>query len=433
MKSKMKKLSGTARQFEIEMSKEMVEETFTKVIEDIRKTAKIPGFRPGNAPVDIIRKTYREDAVDELKQRLIPKAYQAALEEHKIKPISYPEIADVELEPGEIFTFKAKVDIHPEINLRKYKGLKISTQKVSVKDDEVEETLTRFRNMHAEFIEIDRPLQKGDFGICNVETLLDGEIIAKKREDMWIEADKDASMLGMGEELCGLKKGDKKDIEKVLPENYPDKKYAGKKATFRIEIKETREKKLSDINDELAKKLGKDTMDEVRQEIRTQLIERKEADTRISMKNQIMEQLLKDHSFDLPGSMVARQLKVLMEKSENELTRKGVDAGTIESHKEKLKDQLSKEAENKVKLYFILGTIADRENIDVTDEETDNWLRPLADTYKQPFEEVKKYYQEHDLIDGLKEQLREEKTLDLLLSEAVIKTRATSDEKGGTA
>ena len=127
------------------------------------------------------------------------------------------------------------------------------------------------------------------------------------------------------------------------------------------------------------------------------------------MKNQIIEHLLKKHSFDLPESMVKRQLKVLMQKAEDELTQKGVKKEEIESHKEKLKEQLSKEAEGKVKLYFILDEIANRESIDVTSEEVDNWIKELADSYKQPFENVKKYYTEHNLIDGLKEQLREEK------------------------
>jgi len=224
----------------------------------------------------------------------------------------------------------------------------------------------------------------------------------------------------MGEELCGMKKGDKKDVEVTLPENYADKKYAGKKAVFKVEIKETKEKKLPELDDELAKKLGKNTMGEAREEIRTQLMERKEASSEIAMKNQILEQLFKKHPMDLPASIVERQLKVLMQKAENELAQKGVNKETIESHKEGLRAQLLKEAENKVRAYFILDAIADLEKIDVTDEEMDNWLKSLADSYNQPFDNVKKYYQDHDLLGGLKEQLREEKTLDFLLAEAVI-------------
>ncbi|MEA3488732.1 MAG: trigger factor [Candidatus Omnitrophota bacterium] len=420
MKSKIKKLNGTTKEFFVEMPKETVDRMFDEVLEGIRKTAKIPGFRPGNAPLDIVRKNYSEDAADEVKRRLIPQAYQQALQKHEIRPVSYPEISEVLIGLSGILTFKARVDAHPEINLRKYKGLKVTRNKISVTDEEITETLERLRNMNAEFPEIDRPIEKGDFGICDIETFINGEVIAKKRENMWIEADKEVSLLGMGEELCGLKKGDRKDIEVTLPENYPDKKYAGKKAVFRVEVRDVKEKKLPELDDELAKTLGKNSLDEAREEIRTQLLERKEANEKVNMKNQIMEQLLDRHSFDLPASMVSRQLKVLMERAENELSSKGVDKETIGSNREEMKGRLSKEAERKVRLYFMLDKIGDREGIDVSEEEIDSWLRSLADAYNKPLEEVEKYYKEHDLISGLKEQLREDKTVDFLLSEAVV-------------
>ncbi|MFH1394703.1 MAG: trigger factor [Candidatus Omnitrophota bacterium] len=420
MKSKMKKLDGTSIQFEIEMSKEKVNEIFDEVFSDIQKTANIKGFRQGKAPMDIIKKMYNGDASDEVKKRLIPRAYQMVLEKHSINPASYPEVWDVNIADTGEFKFKIKVDTCPEIKLKNYKGLKVVAEKISVTDKEVEEALIRIQNIYSEFIDVDRPIKKDDFAVCNVETFSDGEVIAKKRENMWIEASKEVSLLGMGEELCGLKIGDKKDIEVTLPENYPDKKYAGRKATFKVEIKQTKEKKLPELNDEFAKKMGKDTFEDAKIELKQQLLERKEADSKIRMKNQLMGTLLKDYSFDLPVSMVERQLKVLMERAEEELLQKGVDKETIQEHKEKLKKQLQKEAENKVKLYFILDRIASDENIDSTEEEIDNWLKALSVSYQKPFEEIKKYYQEHNLIGGLKEQLREEKTLDFLLQEAEV-------------
>ncbi len=174
------------------------------------------------------------------------------------------------------------------------------------------------------------------------------------------------------------------------------------------------------MNDEFAKKIGKETMDDARNEVRAQLLERKQYNDKVAMKNQIMEQLLKKHAFDLPETMVARQLKVLTEKAENELKQKGVDEKTMESHKAELKDQLTRESENKVKLYFILDAIANIEKVESTDEETEEWIRNLAVSYNQPFDKVKEYYRENDLIGGLEEQIREDKTLDFLLDEAEI-------------
>jgi len=420
MKSKMKKLEGTAVQFEVEMPKETVDKVIDEVLKDIGKTAKMDGFRPGKAPLDIVRKAYHKDAVDEMKQRLLPSAYQEALNKHDIQPVSYPEVSEVMISPAGALSFKATVDTHPEVSVKKYKGIKVTAQKVKMTDDEVEEALERIRNMNAEFIDIEKQLDKGDFGICDVETRMGGEVISKKRENMWVEVDKDASMLGMGEKLEGMKKGEAKDIGVTLPENYPDEKYAGKEAVFSVVVKETKEKKLPELDDELAKKIGKDNLADARAEIRTQLMERKESNTRVSMKNQIMQELLNKCSFKVPGTMVAKQRKVLMDKARNDLLSKGVDEKAIEEHSSKLEEQLGKEAENKVRLYFILDEVANRENVEVADEEVDSWLGALAANYNQDLDSVKKYYEEHDLIGGLREQLREDKTLDLLVSEASV-------------
>jgi trigger factor len=420
MKSKIKKLEGTERHLEISLPPERVNKVLDETLEDIREKAQIPGYRQGKAPISLIRKSYEKDAIDEVKKRLIPEAYQQALNEHNIAPVSYPEISDIAIDLAGALSFKAKVDLHPEVKPRKYKGLKVTRHKINVKDEEVDEALSRIRNMHAEFIDKDTPMGKGDFGICDVEAFVEGKPISKKHENMWIEADKDSSLLGLGEELCGMGKGARKDVEVTLPENYPDKKYAGKKATFNIEVKEVKEKKLPDLNDDLAKKLEKDNMDQVRDEIRTQLMQKKEYNEKVNMKNQVMEQLLKKHLFNVPKSMVKRQLDVLLEKTQNELAQKGVDKETIESQKETLAGRLQQDAENKVRLYFILSEIAKEENINVEDEEVDSWLKSLADSYNQSLEKVKEYYKEKDLIDGLREQLREEKTLDFLVSEAVV-------------
>ena len=420
MKSKITKLDGTSRQFSVEVTKEVVSKMFDEVLADIRKEAVIPGFRKGNAPMDLIRKNYMKDAEDEVKRRLIPQVYQQALNEHEITPVSYPEVWDIKFELSGAMTFKAKADMQPEVRLADYKGITVRRDKARIGDEEIDEALSRIRNMFAEMLDVDRPVQKGDFGVCDVETFIDGRSVSKKRENMFIEADKDASFFGIGEELCGLAKGDLKEKEITLPENYPDKKFAGKKALFKMEIKGVKEKKVPALDGELAKKMGKEKIEDVRQEVSARILESKEEESRVAMKDQVVEFLLKKHSFDIPHTMVDRQLGVLLSKAEDELARKGADKSAIESNREDLKKKLLDNARDKVKLYFILEKIAEQENITVSEEDSDEWLKALAASLNRPFESVKKYYEEHDLIGGLNEQLREEKTLELLLDEASV-------------
>lgn len=420
MKSKVKKLPGTARELNIEMPKETVDKTVEEILSEFKKTAKIPGFRPGNAPIDIIRKKHQAEALEEAKSRLVARAYQAALEKHEVLPASYPEIFDLELKLSGELSFKARFDAQPEIDLKKYIGIPVTGKKVVVKEEEIDEALEKIRGMFAEFKDKEGALSGGDFAVADVESFIGDEPISKKRQNMWIEVSEKDSLLGIGKELEGLKKGETKNVEVTLPVNYPDVKYAGKRSVFKVEIKEVKQRSLPEVNDELAGKIGKTTVPELREEVKEQILSKKQENESISMKNQILEDLIKKHRFDLPGTMVERQLKVLMERAEQELASKGMDAKAIEEHKEKMRLSLRKEAENKVRVYFILEMIAEKEEITVSDREIDGWIEALARSYNKPFEEVKKYYTENDLIGGLYEQLKEEKTLDILLEKADI-------------
>ncbi len=420
MKSKVKKLTGTARELKIEMPKEAVEEAVEEILNEIKKTAKVPGFRPGNAPMDIIRKKHQDEAVEEAKSRLVARAYQNAIEQHDVSPAGYPEIFDLELNSSGELSFKAKVDAHPEIDLKKYTGINVKGKKVEVKGDEVDEALEKVRGMFAEFPDKEGVLKPGDFAVGDVESFIGDTSISKKRQNMWIEVSEEASLLGIGKELEGLKKGETKDVEVSLPENYPDKKYAGKKAIFKVEVKEVKEKKLPELDDAMAEKVGKPSIVELREEVKDQLMSKKQENENVAMKNQILEELIKKHKFDLPETMVGRQFKVLMERAENELASKGLEEDVIKEHKDKLTTSLMKDAANKVRVYFILDEISGKESITVSDDEVDAWIMALARSYNKPFEEVKKYYVQNDLVEGLYEQLKEEKTLDFLLEKAEI-------------
>lgn len=423
MKSKLTKLEGTGRQFNIEVTKELVSKAFDEVLEDIRKEATIPGFRQGKAPLDMIKKNFMKDAEEEVKRRLIPDAYQRALEDHGVTPVSYPEIWDIKMELSGTMSFKAKTDAAPEFDLAKYKEIKVKKEKISVDDKELDEALLRIRNMFAELADVDRVIKKGDFGVCDVETMIDGKPVAKKRENMMVEADKESSMLGMGEQIIGLSKGDKKEIVVDLPENYPDKKFAGKKAVLNVEVKGVKEKNVPELNDQLAAKLGKENVEGLRNEIKDRILSSKEDEAKIAMKDQIVEYLLKKHSFDLPPTMVKRQLEILTSRAEEELAQHGLDKEAIESKRPELQKKLAEDAKDKVKLYFLLDRIAEKESISVSGEDADEWLKALAASLNRPYENVKKYYEDHDLIGGLMEQLREEKALGFLLEEASVEEK----------
>ena len=407
---------------EVNIPAEVVNRTLEEVYKEIKKYAKISGFRPGSAPQDILEKHHGARAQEEMLKKIIPSAYRDAVNEQKINPVGLPEISDVRFTKDNDLFFKAKVEIRPVIKLKKYKGIKVKQSKVAVTDNEIEDSLKRLQQMHAQFqpIQDRKSVQKSDFAICDVEAFIEGKPITKKHENMWIEANKDASLLGIGEKLIGSNLGDTKEVELKLPENYPDKKYAGKDALFKVSIKELKEKKLPGIDDEFAKDLRSENLKTLKEDLKKQLLTKKEANSKIEMKNQILDKLLKDYKFTIPPSMAKRQFEILEKQLEEKLLSQGIHKDSVEEQKKGLEPKLREDADNKIKLYFILNAISEKENTTVTEEDIEERLQMIAQMSGQALDSVRQYYEKNHLIEGLWEQLKEEKTLELLLREAEI-------------
>ena len=311
--------------------------------------------------------------------------------------------------------------IFNNIKLKKYKGIEVTKNRISVSKEEKDEAIERLRNMYVAHRDADRPVRKGDYAVCDIEAFGEGKPISKKNNNLWILADKEASLLGMGEELIGLTKGQMEEIDTTLPENYPDKKYAGKRAMFKILVNGVKEKVLPEIDNDFCKKLNVENVEALAREIESQLFLRKENDLKIRMKNQILERLLKDTRFAVPSSLVKRQKEIFIKQLKDELLRKGVQEDDVLKKEKEFSIKMEKDAESRVRVYFILDDIARKENIDVTDEDIEGRIKNVAIQTGKPFEEVKKYYEKENLLGGLAEEIKETKVLDFLLKKAEIK------------
>ncbi|MBN1353278.1 MAG: trigger factor [Candidatus Omnitrophica bacterium] len=420
MKSRIKNIEECTKLLEIQMSADLVKKVTEEVYQEIKKVAKIPGFRVGMAPQDLLEKHHSKAVEEEVLKRLVPEGYKKALDTYRLVPVSFPRISKIDFKAGQNLNFEAEVDIRPSFKLKNYKKIQVKKKGISASKEEMDETLLKLRNMSARYNDVSRDLRKGDYAVCEVEAFVDGALITKKNQNMWILVDKEASLLGMGEELVGLAKGQKKEIEKKLPDNYPDKKYAGKTARFAIFVKEVKEKELPELNDEFAKGMNVENLEELKKDIGSQLFKRKENASRIDMQNQVLEKLLKDHRFNVPSNLVKRQKEVLQKRLETDLSQKGVPKDEIQKRINGMESQIEIDSKNKVQLYFILDDIARAEKIKVNEADIDKRLEAIAASFGKPFNEVKEYYQKEDLIGGLSEDIKESKVLELLLKEADV-------------
>ncbi|MFH1594371.1 MAG: trigger factor [Candidatus Omnitrophota bacterium] len=420
MKTRIKNVEDCTKILQVEIPVNLVKEMTEEVYKEIKKVAKVPGFRTGFVPQDLLEKHYSKDAREDILKRLIPEGYKKALENHNVSPVSFPRVFNINFESEKPLTFEAQVDTRPSFKLKSYKGIKVKKKRLSVSSEELDSALSRLQNTNAKYNDVKRPIGKGDYSVCEVEAFIDGRSITKKNKNMWIMADKEGSMLGLGEELVGMEKGQTKEIEAKLPDDYPDKKYAGKTAKFKVLVNEVKEKDLPPLDDNLAKSINIESLDQLKKEIEAQLFARKEMNLKIEMESQIIDRLLKDYKFSVPASMADRQKEVLSKRMEYELSRSGIQKDDVEKRIKELDPRLKEDAKDKVKIYFVLDDIAAKEDIKVDEADIESRLTSVAQSTGRSVEDVKEHYEKEDLLGGLSEEIKEAKVLEFLLKEADV-------------
>lgn len=421
VKTKAKTAAECTTLFEIEIPKETIDKAFEEVYDEISKVANIPGFRIGKAPKDIVRKRHVNEAKEEVLKRLIPEAYKKALTQANINPIAMPEISEISFEEGKPLSFKAKVETRPSFKLKDYKGIKVERKKATIKNEDVDKTLENLRGLNAKYTAVeDRPVQTGDDVVSALECFVDGKPIHKKRENLWLHVDKDSFLPALSDGMVGMKKGEERDIDVVLPDKYPVKTAAGKPARYHVKAKEIKSRALPDLDDAFAKDLGKDTLENLKKEIRDELERRMNLNIEIEMENQLLKKLMDDNIFQVPPSLVKRQIDLMVEDAKTRLMEKGFKREDLDKKDNEFREKFKDDAPRQVRLLFVLDEIARIEKISASDGDLENAYKSISGQTGEKTEKIKDYYEKKDLIDSLKDKLREEKTTRFLLDNAEI-------------
>jgi len=420
MKTKLIDQDGCKRVIEVEVSTGKVEDKFTEIYKEIGKVAEVQGFRRGNAPKDIIEKKYSARAAEEVLKELVSNSYDDAIEELKIIPVELPKISDVKLERGKPLTYKAEVDIRPAVKIKKYKGLKINKNKTKIGDTDVEKALDNLREIHAKFVSTDdRAVINDDYIICDLVCSSGGKQVFKK-EGMWLSVNKEGALKELYNAIIGMKKDEEKEIPVKLPKDYPDKNLAEKDVVYKVKINHIKEKKLPSLDNEFAKDLGKSTVEELKDAVKKDLIKRSEIAINEDMRNQLVNTLVKNSSFDVPESMASNQLENLVNNAKERMISQGVKEKDIESNTTTIREKLKPQATNQIKVLFLLGEIAQLENIKVEPSEIDKAVEVMAVQFKKDKKKLLEEYEQKNLLQHVVAQIREEKTIEFLLKEAEI-------------
>ena len=418
MKYKVTQNDKKQRVIEIHIPKEIVAEELERVYLEISKTAPLPGFRAGKAPIDLVKKRYQKEAREEVTKNLLADSFNKAVTESQITVLGSPEISDFEFAEGKGMSYKATVNTKPEIKIKSYKGLNLKKSSTEVKESDVDSYIDSMREMSARFKTKEGKAAKGDYLISDMDCSVEGNFVEKK-ENAWLYVDDDAYI--PGKLLEGMGVNDEKDVEKELPEGYSKKELAGKKAKFRIKVKEVKEKILPELNDEFAATMGKfRNMAELREAIRENLKRHNKIEERRNLEYQALVLLDKASLFDTPQAIVDKHLERLLKEALGRLKKENYSEDDIKSKEGAIREKLKEDALRQVRSYFILDEIAKLEDIKVSDSEIEAAFGEIAASSGHSAEEVKKHYEENDLIEDLAVDIKQRKVFDFIINNAII-------------
>ena len=377
-----------------EITKKIEGESWTKAIDEAfaekQKSVKVDGFRKGKVPRSVYEKKFgKESLYLDAANHVLQEAYVKVMEESKLEPVVQPTIDIKSIdESGVEFIFK--ITTKPEVNVKKYKGLKIKPEKVEVTDDEVNHELGHLLERYTELVVKDGKVENGDVAIIDFEGFKDGVAFdGGKGENYSLEIGSHSFIPGFEEGVIGMKAGDEKDLELTFPEDYGAKDLAGAKVVFKVKVNEVKQKQTRELDEDFFEDLGMegiDSEDKLKDEIKASIKAQKEMDAENKYVDAILEEVSKNVEVDIPEEMVEEEIDRLMKRFEEQMRMQGVSLDLYYqftgSDEKALRDQLEKEAYKNVLYRLMLEEIMELEKVEVTLEDAEKEAEELANKYQ---------------------------------------------------
>ena len=420
MKVAVEELGACKRRLQVEEGPEVVQDAWEKAFKRIQKEAKLPGFRKGKVPANMVKLHFSDDVRQEVARNLIPEVYRQALQETKLRPVEEPDLKEVTLEEGAPLKFEAMVEIKPAITLGQYTGLTVTHAPKPFEEREVDEALEHLREQHAEFRTVERPADVHDLVIMDY-TLTPEGMDARTETGYSFLIGSGAVMPEIEEAVIGLVAGGERTTHARFPDDHRNEGLRGKAAEAKVKVTEVKEKVLPALDDELAKTVGQfDTLDALKEGVRKGLQSRRETENRQALETAVTEAVLAGHPVEVPDALVLRQVGHLIEHTRERVRRQGMDPDKLPWDYGKLLEELKPGAEKAVRRALVLEAIAEKEGLNPTDADVDAEVEKIAVANNRPVPAVRRIMQDSGDLDGLRHSLRETRTLEFLISKSTV-------------
>ena len=424
MKVSVEQISEIASRVKVELPEDKVSRQIKKAYNRLNRSAKVRGFRPGKVPLTILKRHYGDQVNQEVGIELVNDTLMEALEKTEMDVVSQSDLEKEPLQEGEPFRYSFVVEVKPQVHAREYKNIPAKRPSVDVSDEEVaaELELRRQTNFHLRSLEEQRPIQLGDHAVLDFTTFADGKPVPDgEAKGFHLEVGSNRFNPELENELIGASKGEEREIQVAFPVDYGNKNLAGKNATFKVKVKDIKEKVLPELNDEFAKNLGGfESLGDLRLAVRQELESSKTKRIDDEVWVQICDELINRNPFEVPKSMVEQELQRMLDtiryrlSSQNlTLEQAGMDEGTFRERNREL-------AEKRVRTSILLEKISHQESLEINDEELDQSLHLTAEKMNQPYDKVRDFYFGSNMMDSYRHQLLEDKVINYLRDQADI-------------
>jgi len=416
------------RELELEIPAEDVSKATERVAKEIARVARVPGFRPGKAPVSLIKRRFADDIKGEVLQSLVPEKVEKAVAEQKLSPVSQPQVDKLDFNEGQPLKFRAVFEVLPEFELGKYKGLDIEMPAMEVTGEDVSKALEETRERAAAFAPVEgHAVENGDFVQLKLAGTPEGGGDPIQADSVMCHVGAEETMQPFNENLLGANVGDHKTFDVDYPADYPDAKLAGKKFHYDADVTGIKIKKLPELNDDFAKDVSDAaTLDELKSKIRESLEHEREHRRKDLQREKIIFELVKGHDFPVPESLVEHQKDVRLERVVRSLAQQGVDPRAVNLDWVSLRQRQEDRAKEDVKAELIIDRIASTENIDVSEEDVQHEIEHLGGHSGESAEAIRARLTKQGALDRMKAKLRSDKTLDWLAQNANVRNAAAA-------
>ncbi|MDE6714476.1 MAG: trigger factor [Lachnospiraceae bacterium] len=403
-------------------------EEFDKAVDQAYKKNKnkinVPGFRKGKVPRQIVEKMYGKDVFfEDAANIIIPDAYSKAYDECEEEIVSSPKIDVVQMEVDKPFIFTAEVALNPSVKLGKYKGVKVDKLDTEVTEEDVDEQIEQERNRQARIVTVEgRAIKEGDTAVIDFEGFVDGEAFeGGKGENYSLEIGSHSFIAGFEEQLIGKNTGEECEVSVTFPEDYHAEELAGKPAVFKCKIHEVKEKQLPELDEDFADDAGFDSVEEYKEDVKKKLTEKREKESKEQKEDAVIDAIIEEAEMDIPEAMIETQQRQLIDEFAQQLSMQGLSLDQYfmftGMNREMMMEQTKPRAEKKIKARLVLEAVADAEKMEVTEEEYENELKDMAESYKMEVDKLKDILMEAD-EKMIKKDLRIKKAIDFVVANA---------------